>query len=213
MKNFRMLLACACVAVSLFSVATQAQAAEELPNLATEEAEAEKSLVSGSVEVIGSRDTGVWVYAERKVTDKWAFFINAVKYQRGFQQVTFGPAYYLTPEIQVGVSLGAARNTSSEDSRLFISAFGYLETDSLKAEIILERFAHDSRGISYYRVYAETPVTPISEKLAIGVHGEKDVGWGPRLSWSIRENINIWLSPLVERQSGNVLVGGIQFTF
>lgn len=211
MKNLWTLLVCvhACVAVSLFFAVTQVQAAEEKESVVEEVSPA----VSGSVEVIGSRDTGVWVYAERKVTDNWAVFINAVKYQKGFQEVTFGPTYYITPQLQVGVSLGVASNTSSEDSRLFISAFGYLETDSLKTEIILERFAHDSQSISYYRFYAETPVAPISERLAIGVHGEKDVGWGPRISWSFNENINIWLSPLIERQSGNVLVGGIQFIF
>lgn len=207
MKNLWTLLVCACVAVSLFFAVTQVQAAEEKESVVEEVSPA----VSGSVEVIGSRDTGVWLYAERKVTDNWAVFINAVKYQKGFQEITFGPTYYLTPEIQVGVSLGAAQYVSSDRSRLVISVFGYMETDNLKAEVLFEKYGRDHKP--YYRVYAETPITPISEKLAVGVHGEQYVGWGPRLSWSFNENINIWLSPLVERQGGNVLVGGIQFTF
>lgn len=225
MKNRALVIfACAVTVFVAFFITQEVQAEDEMRALRVQiltkeflEKEEEKteekgSLVSGSVEVIGSKDTGVWVYAERKVARDWGFFINAVKYQKGFQEVTFGPTYYITKELQVGVSLGAARNTSSDDSRLFISAFGYLETNNLKAEIILERFARDSQDISYYRFYFQTP-TPISDKLAFGVYGEKSVGWGPRISWSFNKNVNLWLSPLIERQGGNVVVGGIQFTF
>lgn len=210
MKNFRTLFTLVFVVILLFFAVTQVHAAEE-KELATETGKTEESLVSGSVEVIGSRDTGVWFYAERKVAENWALFISASKYQKGFQEITFGPAYYLKPEIQVGVSLGAAQYASSDRSRLVVSAFVYMETDNLKAEVLFEKYGRDPKP--YYRVYAETPVTPISKQLAIGVYGEQDAGWGPRISWSFNENINIWLAPLVERQGGNVLVGGIQFTF
>jgi hypothetical protein len=77
----------------------------------------------------------------------------------------------------------------------------------------LERYGGRNNHYLYYRIYSQAPVTPISEKLAFGVYGERGIGWGPRISWSINENINIWLTPLVERSGGNVLVGGIQWTF
>jgi hypothetical protein len=211
MKNRWMLVWMVTIILVLSAFVAQARADEESPVYAQKELPAEESPVSVSVEVIGSKDTGVWLYAERKVTEKLAFSISAAKYQKGFQEVVFGPAYYLTPEIQVGIGLGAAQYVSSDKSRLVISAVGYMETDHLKAEVLFEKYGRDPKP--YYRVYAETPFMPISEKLMIGVHGEQYVGWGPRISWSFGKNVNIWLSPLVERQGGNALVGGIKFTF
>jgi hypothetical protein len=212
MKNFLMWALLMLVVILWFFIPTQVQASEKNESLAPV-VDAEKSpAISGSAEFIGyGKDFSVWLYAERKITNELALSMSAAKSKSGFQEVTFGPVYYLTSEIQIGVSLGAAQYTRLDDSRLAISVFGYLETDNLKAEALFEKYGRDPKP--YYRVYAETPVTPISEKLAIGVHGEQYVGWGPRISWSISKNVNAWLSPLIERQGGNVIVGGLQFTF
>jgi hypothetical protein len=223
MKNWMLVWAVAVILVLPAFVVQKAQADGGL--LAQEESPAEESPVSGTVEFIGSRDSGVWVYAERKVTEKFALSISATKYQKGFQEEVFGLTYYLKPGMQVGVGLGAAQYVSSDKSRLVISAFGYMETDNLKAEVLFEKYGRDPQP--YYRFYAQTPlvtlisekfreklVTLISEKLEVGVYGEQGVGWGPRISWSVSKNVNLWLSPLAfEQKDGNMLVGGLQFTF
>lgn len=177
-----------------------------------EETETSPSPISGSVEFIGYRgDFAFWGYAERKVTEKAALSISAAKYKTGFQEVTFGPTYHFTPELQMGVSLGATQYTSSDSSRLVVSVFGSLETDHLKAEVLFEKYGRDPQP--YYRIYVEIPV-PISEKFAIGVHGEQSVGWGPRISWSMNKNIDLWLAaPVIERTGGNQLIGGLRFLF
>jgi hypothetical protein len=187
------------VALSLVFTA-QAQAEEQSP-------------VSGSVELIGYQgDFAFWGYAERKVTEKWAVSISAAKYKSGFQEITFGPTFHPTPELQVGISLGAAQYTRSDNSRLAISVFGSLETDNLKAEALFEKYGRDPQP--YYRIYAQTPVAPISEKLAVGVHGEQGVGWGPRISWSMNKNIDMWLAaPVIDKTAGNQLIGGLRFSF
>lgn len=201
MQNRWVLICAIAIFLSVFTAPTQETwADEELP-------------VSGEVEFIGSRDSGVWLYAERKLAEKWAISLNASQYQKGFQEITFGPTYYISPEMQVGVSLGVARYNSTDKSRFAVSAFWYWETDSLETEVVLERYGGRDHYL-YYRVYAQMPVTPISEKLAVGVYGERGVGWGPRISWSFGENVNIWLAPLAfEQKSGNQVVGGLQFSF
>lgn len=178
-----------------------------------EEAEESPSPVSGSIELIGYRgDFAFWGYAERMVTEKLALSISAAKYKSGFQEIIFGPTFHLTPELQIGVSLGATQYTSSDSSRLVVSVFGFLETEHLKAETLFEKYGRDPKP--YYRTYAETPVVPISEKFAIGVHGEQSVGLGPRISWSINKNINLWLAaPVIERIGGDRLIGGLRFLF
>lgn len=206
MKNCRMWMLVGMVILS--ALATQVQAAE----ISTSEEEKTSNLVSGSVEFIGSSDAAVWLYAERKITRNCAVYINVAKFQKGFQEVTFGPTCYLIPQaMQAGVSFGTARHMDMESSRWAVSAFWYWKTDKIEAEATIERHGRDP--VTYYRVYAQTPVTPISEKLAVGVYGEQGIGWGPRIIWSFNKNINLWLTPLIERQGGNVVVGGLQFTF
>jgi hypothetical protein len=203
MQN-RWILFWAVVIVLLIFIARPARAAEE--SLSKKE-----SLISGSVEFIGSSDSAVWLYAERKVTENWAVYINAAKFQKGFQEVTFGPTYYLKSGMQVGVSLGLARHMDMEKSRLSVSTFWYWKTDKIEAEATVERHSRDP--VTYYRVYAQTPIMPISKKLVVGFYGEQGIGWGPRILWSFNKNVNFWLTPLVERQGGNVIAGGLQFTF
>jgi hypothetical protein len=198
----------ACASLFFFFQAAQVWAAEE-EKKNKESPAAEESPVSGAVEFTGSRDSGVWLYAERKVAKNWAVSLSAAQYQKGFQEITFGPTYYIFPEMQVGVSLGVARYTSKDDSRLSVSSFWYWKTDSLETEVVLERYGgHDP--YLYYRIYAQTP---ISKKLVVGVYGEQGIGWGPRIIWPLNENIKLWLTPLVERSGGNVIAGGIQFLF
>jgi hypothetical protein len=197
MRNCWMLL----VAIALSLVFTaQAQAEEQNP-------------ISGSVELIGYRgDFAFWGYAERKMTEKCAASISAAKYKSGFQEVTFGPTCHFTPEFQMGVSLGSAQYTSSDSSRLVISFFGSLETDYLKAEALFEKYGRDPRP--YYRIYAETPVVLISRKFATGFHEEQGVGRGPRISWSLNKNVNLWLAaPVFDNTNGNQLIGGLRFLF
>lgn len=188
------------VAVSLIFTA-QAQA---------EETETSPSPISGSVEFIGYRgDFAFWGYAERKVTGKAALSISAAKYKSGFQEVTFGPTYHFTPELQMGVSLGAVQYTSSDSSRFVVSVFGSLETEHLKAEALFEKYARDPQP--YYRAYAQTPVVG---NWTAGFHGEQGVGWGPRINWSINKNIDLWLAaPVIDKTGGNQLIGGLRFLF
>ncbi len=206
MKSYRIWLVFATVVIiaSVFAAQTQVLAAEKASVV-------ENSPISGSVEFTGSKDFAVWLYAERKVAENLGVYINAAQFRMGFQEVTFGPAYYLTPEMQVGVSLGMAKHSSRDDTRWSVSTFWYWKTDRVEAEATVEKHGHDP--MTYYRAYIQTPIILPSRKLAFGVYGEDGIGWGPRIAWSFGKNIDLWLAPLVERIGGNVVVGGLRFTF
>lgn len=175
-----------------------------------EEAEKSPSPISGSVEFIGYRgDFAFWGYAERMVTEKLAFGISAAKSKSGFQEIVFGPMYYLMPNMKAGIGVGAAQYTDREDSRLSLSGFWSWKTEHLETEVLIEKYARDPQP--YYRIYAQTPVV---SNWAAGFHGEQGVGWGPRISWSLNKNIDLWLAaPVIDRAGGDRLIGGLRILF
>lgn len=182
-----------------------------VPLIFTAHAQAEEqSPVSGSVEFIGYRgDFSVWGYAERMVTEKLALSISAAKSKSGFQEIVFGPMYYPMPNMKAGIGVGAAQYTDKEDSRLSLSGFWSWKTEHLETEVLIEKYARDPQP--YYRIYAQTPAVG---NLAFGIHGEQGIGWGPRISWSLNKNIDLWLAtPVIDRAGGDRLIGGLRILF
>lgn len=173
-------------------------------------------LPSGTVRVTGypGGDRVVELYIEQPVTKRWAGFLSATMTQ-GFEEVTGGPAYYITPEIFVGLSYGTARYAAADEdeksSHAVVSGFAYWETSTFEGELTLERY-RDDPDPWYYQGYLERYLTP---HWSFGVYGETDVGWGPRIAWSPHDRARIWLSPILKKtgESESALVGGIQIAF
>lgn len=160
----------------------------------------------------GSGDYLAKLYAEKSLTDEWAFFLSASK-ARGFEGLTVGPAYYITPEMEIGFSIGASRYASDEEesprSHRTTSAFWYWKTDAIEAEVTVERYSRDPKPW-WYNAYVQTPVT---ENLSLGVYSEYGVGWGPRLSYTVGKYGSIWLSPIIKRLGDTVAIVGVTIPF
>ncbi|MDO8565698.1 MAG: hypothetical protein Q7S04_00740 [Candidatus Moranbacteria bacterium] len=142
-------------------------------------------------------------YFEKSLTEKVAVYLSASK-ARGFESLTVGPAYYITPEMEIGMSIGSSRyaasNEDQKSSHGTVSSFFYWKTDRIESEVIVEKYSRDSNPWYYY-AYVQTPIT---SGWLVGLHSEKDVGWGPRFSRAFGKNASLWIVPLV---SGGFIVG------
>lgn len=109
----------------------------------------------------------------------------------------------------VGAGIGASRykagDENSKSSHQTVSAFWFWKTDAWEAEVLAERYSRDPK-LGYREGYAQRR---ISSGLSVGVFAKKDSGWGPRLSYDINRNINVWVTPLVKRTGdATAILGG-----
>lgn len=179
------------------------------------ETKEEESSPSNSIELIGYRG-GVTAkaYLEHEVTENLVVFLSAAN-SKGFDEVTVGPAYYITPELQVGISAGVARyaagNEDEKSSHSVALAFVYYKSDSVEAEVTAEKYGRDPEPW-YYQTYVQWSV---GGNWFAGVYGEADVGWGPRISWAFHKNASVWAAPIIEQlgDDKNKIVGGVAIAF
>lgn len=166
------------------------------------------------VEVRGFFRGGATVrgYFEKTITDKVSLNLLAFK-ARGWNEITIGPTYRITPEMSVGAGLGTSRYIANDEntksSHDTASFFWFWKTDIWEAEILAERYSRDPKPW-YQEGYAQKR---ISNNLAVGMFAEKYSGWGPRLSYSIDENINVWASSLVKRFGDTTAILGVMVLF
>jgi hypothetical protein len=157
-------------------------------------------------------DPTVKAYFEKSITDTVALSLTAFK-TRGWDEVTLGPTYYLTPDMSVGAAFGTSRYAATDENTKSAhgtaSAFWFWKTDTWEAEVLVERYRRDPAP--WYREgYAQRR---INDGLSVGLFAKTDSGWGPRLSYSINENLNLWFVPLVKRTGDAAAVGGMAVSF
>lgn len=163
------------------------------------------------VEYRGYRGSGDYVaraYFEKSLSENAAIFLAAAK-ARGFESVIVGPAYYITPDMEVGVGVGTSRYAASDEGERFshatVSSFFYWKTDKIESEVVIEKYSRDPS--LYHYAYIQTP---IFSQVSAGIFSEKDVGWGPRISWAFSKNANLWIVPIVKKTGDATIVVGVQ---
>lgn len=178
--------------------------------------------LSNMIEVRGYRggDPVVKAYFETEVAENTVAYLS-VATLRGWDEVTVGLAYYLTPALEVGLGFGASWYIAAEEEKksahFTVSAFGYYETDweknNIEASLIVEHYARDPVAPWYYEAYFEMQVG--ESDWSTGVFAEKYVGWGPRLSFAPRDNIKVWFVPIVGQDGDSKVTAifGIQYLF
>lgn len=122
-------------------------------------------------------DPTLRAYFEKSITDKVALNLSAFK-MPGWDEVTLGATYYVTPEMSLGAGFGASRyaataeNTKSAHNAA--SAFRYGKTDASEAELLVERYQRDPTP--WYREgYVQKR---INDSLSVGLLAKTDSGWG-----------------------------------
>lgn len=151
-------------------------------------------------------------YFEKAVADDVALALSAFK-TRGWDEVTVGPTVYLTPEMSVGAGFGASRyaagGASGKSAHRTTSAFWFWKSDAWEAEVLVERYARDPAPW-----YAEGYVQKqIGDRLSLGLFAQKDSGWGPRLSYAVDGNIEVWATPLAKRVGDAAVIVGVMVSF
>lgn len=196
----RVLVIMLSVILSSFSLAVQASDGAEIPK--------------NEIEVRGfSRgDPTVRAYFEKNITDNVSLNLSAFK-TRGWDEITVGPTYYVTPEMSVGVGFGTSRYVANDEntksSHMTTSAFWFWKTNTWEAEVLVERYSRDPAPW-YQEGYVQKR---INSSLSVGMFVKKDSGWGPRLSYAIDENTEVWVSPLVKRVGDGVAIVGVMVSF
>lgn len=175
----------------------------------------EESSPSNEVAITAYRgDVVAKLYVEHEVMENLVVYLSASK-SRGFVEVTVGPAYYITPELQVGVSAGVAHYASADEedknNHRVVSGFVYYKSDTVEGEVSVSRYSRDPDP-TWWQTYIQVP---IGGNWSAGVYGEAAIGWGPRLSWAFHKNASVWFAPIAKElgDSGNKIVGGIAIAF
>lgn len=159
-------------------------------------------------------EPSIKLYLEKSFSDKIAVSITAFK-TRGWDEATVGPVYYVTPEMSVGISIGASYYASSDEysksSHLTYSTFWYWKTDAVESTVTFEYYARDPKPW-YYSAYLQTPIT---KNFSAGVFAEKTIGFGPRFTWSVNKSVSLWVVPIVKKDGDSdvSLIAGAQFLF
>ncbi|MFZ2299741.1 MAG: hypothetical protein WAW00_01230 [Candidatus Moraniibacteriota bacterium] len=190
--------------LNFFTVAQAADKAEE------------ESSPSNSIELVGYRggDPRLKAYFEYAMTDDIAMSLSASK-SKGFGEVTVGPAYYITPELQVGVSVGVAHYATADEDKesnhKVVSGFVYYKSDAVEGELSAARYNRDPDP-TWYQTYVQWS---LNDNWAAGIFGEAAIGWGPRISWTFHKNMSLWVAPIVKQlgDDDHRRVGGIAVAF
>lgn len=188
------------VTLSGFSLAVQAGDGEDAPK--------------NEIEVRGfSRgDPTLRAYFEKAITDNLSLNLSAFK-TSGWDEVTVGPTYYLTPEMSLGVGFGTSRYAASDENTKSAhntaSAYWFWKTDAWEAEVLVEHYRRDPAP--WYREgYVQKR---INGSVSIGLLAITDVGWGPRLSYDVNGKLSLWVSPLVKRTGDATAAAGMMISF
>lgn len=151
-------------------------------------------------------------YFEKEVGNDLVLYINGAT-TRGLNEFAVGPAYYITPEMEVGFSLGVSQYASdTEDvasSHRLLSSFFYWKTEKVETSVAVQNYASDPKPW-YGKAYAQYKIT---DNLSAGAYAETGVGIGPRVSYAFSKNVNAWAVPLINKSGNNTLVAGVQFLF
>ena len=81
--------------------------------------------------------------------------------------------------------------------------------NQVQALVYLERYRRDPAPWYYYN-YAQTRIIG---DFSAGIYGETHVGWGPRVSWSINKNTDLWAAVPLKKRSDISAVMGIEIAF
>ncbi len=171
----------------------------------------EAEILRNEIEVRGfyRGDPTVRGYFEKAVTENVSLNLIAFK-AHGWDEVTVGPTYYITPEMSVSVGIGTSRYMASDEGEKSFhktgSAFWFWKTDTWEAEVLVERYSRD-RKPWYQEGYVQKR---INNSFAVGIFAKTDGGWGPRLSYSINKNVVVWVSPLVNKTGESPAIFGIK---
>ena len=168
---------------------------------------------SNSIELRHYRGGGqsIRAYFEKEVVKDLVVHLTASK-SRGFEGLTIGSAYYLTPDMEVGLGFGSSRYAAANDDKRShgtLSGFWYWKTSQIQALLYLERYRHDPAPWYYYG-YAQKRITG---DFSAGIYGETHVGWGPRVSWSLNKNVDLWAAAPVKKRGDVSTVIGIEIAF
>jgi len=153
-------------------------------------------------------------YMQKSFSDNVVVSVDMFK-THGWDELTIGPAYYITPEMVVGVGVGiayyASWESNNKSSHLMYSAFWSWETDTVESEVTVEYYYSYPKSW-HYSAYLQTPIT---ENFSAGFFIEKAIGFGPRLSWSVNKTVNLWVTPIIKKdgESNISLIAGVQFLF
>ncbi len=192
-----------------------AETSNEIPP--TIETEEPPLLLTGEVEIRyhrGGQPTTKG-YFEKPLTDNWGVYLSAFT-TRGWDEVTVGPVYYVTPEMSVGIGVGSSRYMASDEeeksSHPTTSAFWYLKSENWEAELLVERYKRDSVAPTYHEAYVQRKV---ADNLSVGIFVQSDLGWGPRISYTANKNLSFWASPIIRRsgESTTTVVIGVSISF
>ena len=168
---------------------------------------------SNSIEVRHYRGGGLSIkaYFEKEVVKDLVAHLIASK-ARGFESLIIGSAYYLTPDMEVGLGFGSSRYAAANDDKRAhgtLSGFWYWKTNQVQALVYLERYRRDPAPWYYYS-YAQKRIIG---DFSAGIYGETRVGWGPRVNWSLNKNIDLWAAVPINNRSDISAVIGIEIAF
>lgn len=153
----------------------------------------------------------VKVYLEQELSDSLSLSVT-VSHQRGWDELTTGPVYYVTKDISVGLAVGVSRYMSDTEEKrknhATLSSFIYMNNDVWEGEILVEKYARDPS--LWYEAHLERLVT---DNISLGVYAEKSIGWGPRISYSVNDRVRVWASPIVDRTGETTALFGLQIAF
>ena len=151
-------------------------------------------------------------YFEKAITESIAVNVTVFA-SHGWEQITVGPTYYLTPEMSVGLNVGTssyqASNQTAKSAHGTISAFWFWKSAIWEGEVLVERYRRDPQP--WYREgYIQKR---LGNDLSMGIFAQTDSGWGPRLSYKISRNADVWVSPLLKKTGDSKAILGAKFTF
>jgi hypothetical protein len=155
----------------------------------------------------------VKMYLEKPINEDVSVYVSAYK-SRGWSEFTFGPVIYITPELSVGAGVGTSYYMGISDEKekyhTTLSGFVYYKTKEWEAELLAERYRKDPDAPFYGEAYIQKKVT---ESLWLGLYGDTDLGWGPRLSYEVSNRVSVWFTPLAHRKGETTAVFGVKFAF
>ena len=85
-----------------------------------------------------------------------------------------------------------------------IPAFPNFKNISINDKASIDAYTHR------HQPYAQTPIIG---RFSAGIYAEKDVGWGPRVSWKLNKNSSLWAAVPVKDRSDVSAVMGVEIAF
>ena len=152
------------------------------------------------------------LYLEKPVTERFALNLTAFK-ARGWDELIVGPTFHFSPQMSLALGAGVSRyrasGESAPSSHGTLSASWFWSTETWGAEALVERYGRDPAP--WYREgYLQKR---IDGGLSAGLFAKSGSGWGPRLSYDINRQANIWVASFVKQTGEAKVVLGIKVSF